>query len=126
MGPRPHCGYTILNTETAYVADAALTAVPVMLLARIVTVFAAETKALNTKPAAGAAGKPNATSSFTEAPVTVIVKSSEAAAAIDAKSKAAEPVKTDVNLEPVPEIKPFKLVTGPVKVVDAMIYFPFA
>lgn len=97
-----------------------------MLLARTVTVFAAETKALNTKPAAGAAGKPNATSSFTAAPVTVIVKSSEAVVAIDAKSKVAEFVNTLVNLAPVPEMKPFKLVTGPVKVVDAMICFPFA
>jgi hypothetical protein len=94
-----------------------------MLLARTVTVFAADTKALNTKPAAGAAGKPNATSSFTAAPVTVIVKSSDAVVAIDAKLRDAEAVKTDVNLAPVPEIKPFKLVTGPEKVVDAMISF---
>jgi hypothetical protein len=115
-----------LNTETAYVAEAASTAAAVMLLARIVTVFAAETKALNTKPAAGVAGKPNATSSFTAAPVTVIGRSADAAAAIDAKSKVAELVRTLVSLAPVPEMKPFKLVTGPVKVVDAMICFPFA
>lgn len=126
MGPKPHYGYTILNTETAYVADAASTGEPVMLEARRVTVSAAETNALNTRPAAGAAGKPSATSSFTAAPVTVIVKSAEAPPEIDGKLRAAEPVNTLVSLAPVPDTKPFNEITGPVKVVFAMICFPFA
>jgi hypothetical protein len=35
-------------------------------------------------------------------------------------------VVTTTGAEEVPEIKPFKLVTGPEKVLDAMIYFLFA
>jgi hypothetical protein len=35
-------------------------------------------------------------------------------------------VVTDTGEEGVPDVKPFKLVTGPEKVVCAMIYFPLA
>jgi hypothetical protein len=56
----------------------------------------------------------------------VIVRSAEAAAAISAKLREAEPTKTLVIVEPVPALKPFKEVTGPEKVVFAMICFPFA
>jgi len=108
-------------TITPYVAAAASTGLPEMLLARIVTVLVAETKALNTKPAAGAAGKDIITSSPTAAPVTVIVRSAEAPEAIEGKFREAEFDKTLVMVAPEPEIKPFKDRTGPVKVVSAMI-----
>ena len=91
--------------------------------ARTITVSAAETKALNTKPAAGATGKPNDTTLFTDAPVTVIVKSSEAAAAIDAKFKAAEAPNIAVIFKPEPATKPLVEMIGPLKVVDMI--FPF-
>ena len=93
-----------------------------MLLARMVTVLAAETKALNTMPAAGAAGRAMITSSPTAAPVTVIVKSAEAVVAIDPKFRDAEPDNTLVIVAPVPEMKPFNERTGPLNVVNAMIF----
>jgi alpha/beta superfamily hydrolase len=95
-----------------------------MLLALIVTVFAAETKALNTMPAAGAAGRAMITSSPTAAPVTVIVKSAEAVVAIEPKFKDAEPDNTLVIVAPEPAMKPFVDTTGPENVVRAMI-FPY-
>lgn len=91
--------------------------------ARTVTVSAAETNALNTKPAAGAAGKPNDTALFTAAPATVMVKSSEAVVAIEAKFKVAEAPNTAVNFKPLPAVKPFVEIIGPLKVVDMIFSF---
>jgi hypothetical protein len=91
-----------------------------MLDARMVTVLAAETNALNTKPAAGAAGKAMMTSSPTAAPVTVMVKFACSAAAISPKFKEAEAESTLVMVLPLPAIKPFNERTGPEKVVNAI------
>ena len=74
-------------------------------------------------PAVGAAGKPKATSSPTAAPVTVIVKSAEAAAAISAKFKDAEFANTDSTATPAAPIKPACDTTGPENVVRDIIIF---
>ena len=91
-----------------------------MLDARMVTVFAAETNALKTIPAVGAAGRAMMTSSPTAAPVTVMVKPAWDAALIEPKSKEAEADSTLVIVLPSPVIKPFKERTGPEKVVNAI------
>lgn len=94
----------------------------VMFIARTVTVFAAETNAKNTMPAAGAAGSPKATASPTAAPATAIVRLADAAAEMDPKSRDADAPKMPVRVSPVAPTKPFSDTTGPEKVVRAMSF----
>jgi hypothetical protein len=73
-------------TAIPHVADAGSTAPAVPLMMRIVTVFAADTNAENTRPAVRLPGGATITKSPVAAPVTVAVSVPTAPAAMDAKS----------------------------------------
>jgi hypothetical protein len=85
-----------LNTFTLKVEVVGSTGDPEKFKNLTVTVFEAETKALNIVLVVAIPG-PNATGSNTDAPVTVMVRSEEVPVAVDGKSKDAEPVNLSID-----------------------------